>query len=83
MVEQGGEFVGAQGHHLPSQVDGTYEWEVDVLPVSGDALGFSAKEGAKASSSAKRLIEGSKTCNWKQAMNQLSVAYPDRFAAYL
>ena len=42
-----------------------------------------AKEGAKASASAKRLVEGSKTSNWKQAINQLSVAYPDRFAAYL
>ncbi len=42
-----------------------------------------AKEGAKASVSAERLVEGSKTSNWKQAINQLSVAYPDRFAAYL
>ncbi|PIS59116.1 transposase [Corynebacterium striatum] len=42
-----------------------------------------AKEGAKASASAKQPIEGSKTSNWKQAINQLSVAYPDRFAAYL
>lgn len=42
-----------------------------------------AKEGAKASASAKRLVEGSKTSNWKQAINQLSVAYPDRFTAYL
>ena len=33
MVKQGGEFVGAQGHHLLSQGDGIYEWEVDVLPV--------------------------------------------------
>ncbi len=42
-----------------------------------------AKEGAKASASAKQPIEGSKTSNWKQAINQLSVAYPNRFAAYL
>lgn len=37
-----------------------------------------AKEGAKASASAKQPIEGSKTSNWKQAINQLSVAYPQQ-----
>ena len=41
MVKQGSEFVGAQGHHLLSQGDGIYEWEVHVLPVWDDALGFS------------------------------------------
>ncbi|MDK4273754.1 hypothetical protein [Corynebacterium pseudodiphtheriticum] len=39
MVEEGGKFIGAQGHHLLSQVDGIYEWEVDVLIVwGGDAV---------------------------------------------
>ncbi|ERJ47139.1 hypothetical protein A5774_01230 [Corynebacterium sp. EPI-003-04-2554_SCH2473622] len=41
------------------------------------------KESAKVSASARQLVEGSKTSNWKQAINQLSVAYPDRFTAYL
>ncbi|OLN15663.1 transposase, partial [Corynebacterium diphtheriae] len=28
-------------------------------------------------------IEGAKATGWKQAINQLAVAYPDRFADYL
>ena len=28
-------------------------------------------------------IEGAKTSGWKQAINQLAVAYPNRFAQYL
>lgn len=42
-----------------------------------------AKQGKKASVTSGRLIEGRKVTNWKQAINQMAVAYPDRFARYL
>ncbi|WJY67004.1 IS256 family transposase [Corynebacterium auris] len=47
------------------------------------------KRAAQRAKKAKRAIdcngyiEGAKTSGWKQAINQLSVAYPDRFANYL
>lgn len=30
-----------------------------------------------------RLVEGQLTTNWKQALEQLALAYPDRIAAYI
>lgn len=42
-----------------------------------------AKKGKKAAATSGRLVEGRKVANWKQAINQMAVAYPDRFAAYL
>lgn len=30
-----------------------------------------------------RLVEGARVTNWKQAINQMAVAYPDRFHHYL
>lgn len=42
-----------------------------------------AKQGAKVAASIGRLIEGRKVTNWKQAINQMAVAYPDRFTLYL
>ncbi|WJY68824.1 hypothetical protein CAURIS_09750 [Corynebacterium auris] len=38
---------------------------------------------AKRATACNGYIEGAKTSGWKQAINQLSVAYPDRFANYL
>lgn len=42
-----------------------------------------AKEGKRAAASAGRLVEGGRVTNWKQAINQMAVAYPDRFGKYL
>lgn len=42
-----------------------------------------AKEGKRASASAGRLVEGARVSNWKQAINQMAVAYPDRFDKYM
>lgn len=47
------------------------------------------KRAAQRAKKAKRniecngYIEGAKTNGWKQAINQLAVAYPNRFAEYL
>lgn len=47
------------------------------------------KRAAQRAKKAKReiecngYIEGAKATGWKQAINQLAVAYPDRFADYL
>ena len=47
------------------------------------------KRAAQRAKKAKRdiecngYIEGAKTNGWKQAINQLAVAYPNRFANYL
>ena len=47
------------------------------------------KRAAERAKKAKReiecngYIEGAKAAGWKQAINQLAVAYPDRFADYL
>ncbi|MBG9324226.1 IS256 family transposase, partial [Corynebacterium diphtheriae bv. mitis] len=47
------------------------------------------KRAAQRAKKAKRAIEcngyieGAKATGWKQAINQLAVAYPDRFADYL
>ena len=38
-----------------------------------------AKEGRQVAATASRLIEGRKVSGWKQAINQMAVAYPDRF----
>jgi putative transposase len=32
---------------------------------------------------ASRLVEGQVTTNWKQALAQLAIAYPDRINPYL
>lgn len=42
-----------------------------------------AKQGKKAATTSGRLIEGRKITNWKQAINQMAVAYPERFTNYL
>jgi len=42
-----------------------------------------AKKGKQAAASASRLVEGGKVSGWKQAINQMAVAYPDRFNKYL
>ena len=42
-----------------------------------------AKRGSKASASSRRLVEGAKVSQWNQAINQLAVAYPERFEPYL
>lgn len=47
------------------------------------------KRAAQRAKKAKReiecngYIEGAKATGWKRAINQLAVAYPDRFADYL
>ena len=42
-----------------------------------------AKQGKNAAATSGRLIEGRKVTNWKQAINQMAVADPDRFTHYL
>ena len=42
-----------------------------------------AKQGKRVSRTAGRLMEGARVSGWKQAINQMAVAYPDRFADYL
>ena len=42
-----------------------------------------AKQGQKVAASSGTLIEGRKVTNWKQAINQMAVAYPERFTNYL
>lgn len=42
-----------------------------------------AKQGKRVAATSGRLIEGRRVTNWKQAINQMSVAYPDRFESYL
>lgn len=39
-----------------------------------------AKEGKRAAATSGRIVEGGRVANWKQAINQMAVAYPDRFA---
>ena len=41
------------------------------------------KEGQRVATSAGRLVEGGKVSGWKQTINQMAVAYPDRFDKYL
>lgn len=41
-----------------------------------------AKEGKRARTGG-RLVEGGRVTGWKQAINQMAVAYPDRFNKYL
>ena len=42
-----------------------------------------AKQGKRASATASRLVEGARVSGWKQAINQMAVAFPDRFDKYL
>lgn len=42
-----------------------------------------AKRGKKVAASTRRLVEGAKVNQWNQAINQLAVAYPERFEPYL
>lgn len=42
-----------------------------------------AKQVKRSAPTSGRLIEGRKVTNWKQAINQMAVAFPDRFEAYL
>ncbi|WP_234459436.1 transposase [Corynebacterium macginleyi] len=42
-----------------------------------------AKQGERASATASRLVEGARVSGWKQAINQMAVAFPDRFDKYL
>lgn len=38
-----------------------------------------AKEGKRAAATSDRIVEGGRVANWKQAINQMAVAYPNRF----
>jgi len=40
-------------------------------------------EDKRASATASRLVEGARVSGWKQAINQMAVAFPDRFDKYL
>ena len=42
-----------------------------------------AKQGKRVSATAGRLMEGARVSGWKQAINQMAVAFPDRFDKYL
>jgi hypothetical protein len=42
-----------------------------------------AKQKRRVAASSGRLVEGGRVANWKQAINQMAVAYPDRFENYL
>lgn len=42
-----------------------------------------AKQGTRVSATAGRLMEAAQVSGWKQANNQMAVAYPDRFNKYL
>lgn len=42
-----------------------------------------AKQGKRASATVSRLVEGARVSGWKQAINQMAVAFPDRFDKYL
>ncbi|UQZ27504.1 transposase-like protein [Corynebacterium segmentosum] len=42
-----------------------------------------AKQGKRASATTSRLVEGARVSGWKQAINQMAVAFPDRFDKYL
>ena len=42
-----------------------------------------AKQGKRVSRTAGRLMEGARVSGWKQAINQMAVAFPDRFDKYL
>ncbi|MBK4151304.1 IS256 family transposase, partial [Corynebacterium macginleyi] len=41
-----------------------------------------AKQGKRASATASRLVEGARVSGWKQAINHMAVASPDRFDKY-
>ena len=42
-----------------------------------------AKQGKRVSRTAGRLMEGARVSGWKQAINQMAVAFPDRLDKYL
>ena len=42
-----------------------------------------AKQGKRVSRTAGRLMEGARVSGWKQAINQMAVAFPARFDKYL
>ncbi|MGV0332124.1 hypothetical protein ACUY2K_11430, partial [Corynebacterium macginleyi] len=42
-----------------------------------------AKQGKRASATASRLVEGARVSGWKQAINKMAVAFPNRFDKYL
>ncbi|OJH92282.1 hypothetical protein BKD80_04575 [Corynebacterium diphtheriae] len=42
-----------------------------------------AKQGKRVSATAGRLMEGARVSGWKQAINQMVVAFPSRFDKYL
>lgn len=42
-----------------------------------------AKRAKRASGDPRRLVEGTKVAGWQQAINQMAVAYPDRFEPYV
>ncbi|APT91801.1 transposase [Corynebacterium phocae] len=69
--------------HFPSDSSAIKTLWLMICNIEDRRANRRAKEGKKAASSAKRLVEGTRTTNWNQAINQLAVAYPDRFAPYL
>lgn len=42
-----------------------------------------AKDGKQVWATVSRFMEGARVSGWKQAINQMAVAYPDRFGKYL
>ncbi|MHC9719870.1 IS256 family transposase, partial [Corynebacterium diphtheriae] len=54
-----------------------------ICNIEDKRLAKRAKEGWRVAASAGRLVEGRKVSGWKQAINQMAVAYSDRFDQYL
>jgi len=57
--------------------------EVYTAPNEDTARAAQRAKKAKRATECNGYIEGAKANGWKQAINQLAVAYPDRFADYL
>ncbi|CAB0530689.1 transposase-like protein [Corynebacterium diphtheriae str. Aberdeen] len=54
-----------------------------ICNIEDKRLAKRAKEGWRVAASAGRFVEGGKVSGWKQAINQMAVAYSDRFDQYL
>ncbi|CAB0738034.1 IS256 family transposase [Corynebacterium diphtheriae] len=53
-----------------------------ICNIEDKRLAKRAKEGWRVAASAGRFVEGGKVSGWKQAINQMAVAYSDRFDKY-
>lgn len=58
-------------------------WLMMICNIEDKRAAKRAKQGKRSAATSGRLIERTKVTNWKQAINQMSVAFPDRFEAYL